>query len=63
MNVNKPGTEPYDEDRLAEARAEAAWILGDPCWADLIIDIYTGRESACEDAKEAWAESNASIRE
>lgn len=32
------------EDRLRQARSRAAWELGDPSWANVIIDAYRDPE-------------------
>lgn len=45
---------PDHDLRLNEARAHAAWELGDPSFADDIIAIYTGEQGIDPEAEEAW---------
>lgn len=37
------------ESRLAVARRRSAWELGDPSWADLVLDAYLDPETATDE--------------
>jgi hypothetical protein len=43
------------EHRLAVARRRSAWELGDPSWADLVLDAYLDPETATDELDAADA--------
>lgn len=45
---------PDHELRLEKAKAQASWEMGEPDWAQAIIDIYVGEDEPCADAIKAW---------